>query len=112
MEIRCPITDEVILRITPNGIVQRVNYREVWFNLSDGSKMRMALSKSAVDNLKESQVDRLFEAIKKQRTDKIKGKVLDKKVRERQLERIDKTAITRVESKLGVIIDKLKKYDK
>ena len=94
MEIKCPITNEVILRITPNGIVQRVNYCEVWFKLSDGSRMRVAMSKNAKKNLKQAQSDELFSSIRNTRLNKIRGKSLPKEVKERQLARVEKCKYT------------------
>jgi len=106
MEIRCPITDEVILKMTPKGLVQRVNYTEVWFNLSDGSRMRIPMSKNAVKFLKEKETDNLFKKIQEIRTNKIKGKVLPKKIKDKQLARISKLSYKEVEDRNKSLIRK------
>jgi len=96
MEIKCPITDEVILRINQQGLVQRVNYSEVFFVLSDHSKMRILISKNAKKNLKKSQTNELFKNIQKERIIKLKGKPLDEKKKKKHLDRLKKLSYSEV----------------
>ncbi|HBI50259.1 MAG TPA: hypothetical protein DDY21_00195 [Candidatus Moranbacteria bacterium] len=111
MEIKCPITNEVILKITPNGIIQRVNYCEVWFSLDDGSQMKVAMSKNAKKNLKKSQTDELFSKINIERRNKILAKVITKEKKEEQLSRIDKSNYSDVKDKIGILV-KIDKNEK
>lgn len=108
----CPITGEKILTIGADGVRKRENYADVWFNLSDGSRMRVAMSKNAKKQLKESDADEIYRIIKKEWADSIKGKVLTKKTKDLQLERIDKLEYATVEASAGIIIKKQKNVNK
>jgi hypothetical protein len=107
--LTCPITGEKILTIGPGGVRKRENYAEVWFTLSDKSRMRVAMSKNAKAQLKESDADELYRKIKKGWTEAIQAKVLPKKQKELQLSRIDKLTYHAVEAKAGILIDKKQK---
>lgn len=100
MEIRCPITDEVIVKISTNGYKQRSNYTEVWLNLADGSRARIPMSKNAAKNLQPSQVEELFAKIKEDRINSVLGKQLEPEIRDKQLERIDSVSVESVTSRL------------
>jgi hypothetical protein len=105
----CPVTGEKILTIGSNGVMKRENYAEVWFNLSDGSRMRVAMSKNAKDQLKEIDADELYKKIKKGWSDAISAKVLPAKQKALQLARINKLAYQKVEVNSGVLITKKQK---
>jgi hypothetical protein len=106
MEIKCPITNEVILKITPNGMTQRINYCEIWLHLIDGSRMKLAISKNAKKNLKQSHIDEIFAKIKADRLNRIRGKALPAKVKAIQLARIEKTDYREVIDKAKSLIKK------
>lgn len=108
MEIRCPITNEVIINTSKNGLVQRSNYSEIWFKLSDGSRMRVAVSKNAKNNLTEKQADEIFNEIQKGRINRLKSKALKIKVKEKQLKRINGTKVEAILDKANILINKKK----
>lgn len=106
--LNCPITGEKILTIGANGVMKRENYAEVWFHLSDGSRMRVAMSRNAKEQLKESDADELFGKIKKQWTDGLKAKKIPEKIKKNHLGRMEKLTYEKVEGAAGIIIEKQK----
>lgn len=104
--LHCPVTGQKILTIGSGGVMKRENYAEVWFVLSDGSRMRVAMSKEAKKNLTEKQADTLFKNINKEWSDSIRGKVLPKKKKDIQMARVGKLTYHRVEEKDRVMITK------
>jgi len=104
--LKCPITGETILKITPKGIFQRVNYSEIFFKLNDGSKMRIAVSKNAKKSLTEKQADDLFSKINKDRINRIKTKALDEDVKNKQLKRITDLKYNLIEDRGGSLFKK------
>ncbi len=104
----CQITGEKILTIGNNGVTKRENYVEVWFELSDGSRMRVAMSKNAKEQLKEIDADEVYRKIKKEWSDAIKNKIIPAKQKALQLARINKLTYKNVEGRAGVIINKQK----
>ncbi len=104
--LNCPVTGEKILTIGANGVMKRENYAEAWFVLSDGSRMRVAMSKAAKKNLTEKQADALFKGISKDWNDSIRGKVLPKRQKDVQIGRLNKLTYKRVEEKDRVMITK------
>ena len=110
--LKCPVTGEKILTVGANGVMKRENYSEVWFVLSDGSRMRVAISNNAKKNLKEKEADELYATIKKDWAQVIKSKTLDEKTKKKQLKRIDNLTYLSVESRDGLIIKKQKDVDK
>jgi hypothetical protein len=107
--INCPITGEKIISIGSNGVRKRENYAEVWFHLSDGSRMRVAVSKNAKAQLKEADADEVYRKIKMGWTESIQSKVMPKKQKDIQLARIDALTFSKVETKAGILIDKKQK---
>jgi hypothetical protein len=107
--IHCPITGEKIISIGANGVRKRENYAEVWFKLSDGSRMRVAMSKNAKAQLKESDADEVYRKIKQGWTEAIQSKVLPAKQKTAQLSNIDKLTFSKVETRAGILIDKKQK---
>jgi hypothetical protein len=102
--LNCPITGETILKITPRGLSRTSLYSELWLTLSDKSKMRVAVSKNAKKNLKIKQIEELFEKIKKERKENLKGKLLDTKKKKKHLERIMDLSFTKVEDRSKQIL--------
>jgi hypothetical protein len=58
-EITCPICDATIYTADR----KRENYAEIWFDLSDGSKMRVCVCSNCLARLDEKMTDDLFAKI-------------------------------------------------
>lgn len=104
--LKCPFTDETIMKITPRGIFRTPLYSEVFLELTDGSRMRIALSKNAKKNLKVKQVDDFFEKLRKDRIKRVKSKVLTKETREKHLSRINKVEYKSVFDRGALLLKK------
>jgi len=88
MQIKCPITDEVLATFGKDGFTRRANYREVYLVISDHSRMKILISKNAKDNLKESQLEAIFRDIQNRRINNMKSKALPKKKKDRVLKEL------------------------
>jgi hypothetical protein len=104
--LQCPITDEKILSISSNGVRRRENYTEVFFYLTDGSRMRIAMSKNAKDNLTEKQADDFIKKIKYEWKTGLNNKVLEKEMKKIHLRRIEKMGYNKIEDRNGIILQK------
>jgi hypothetical protein len=102
----CPISGEKILAVSGRGVVRLSNYAEIWFELSDGSKMRMAISKNARKDIGELKVNEIFAKIKTDMLNSVKSKVLDVKTSKKQLARINKLTYTKVFDREKTYVEK------
>lgn len=106
MQIKCPITDEVIATFGKDGFVRRENYREVFFVLSDHSQMKILISKSAKDNLKENQLETIFKEIQDRRIINMRGKALPQKKKDSILKKLKNIEFVSVIDKKDTLISK------
>lgn len=106
MQIKCPITDEVLATFGKDGFTRRANYREVYLVLSDHSRMKILISKNAKDNLKESQLEAIFGDIQNRRINNIKSKALPKKKKDNVLEKLGGIEFLSAVDKGGILISR------
>lgn len=106
MQIKCPITDEVLATFGKDGFTRRSNYREVFFVLSDHSRMKIIISKTAMNDLKKEKLDEIFNEIQSKRVNNLKGKSFDKKNKELAIKRLSLLGYNKVVNKKDTLIDK------
>jgi hypothetical protein len=106
MEIKCPITNEVVATFGKEGFIRRANYREIFYVLEDHSRMKLIISKNAKDNLKDSQLNNIFKDIQQRRINNLKGKSFDKEKKDLAIERLSKSGYNLVVDKSAILIDK------
>lgn len=104
--LNCPVTGQKILSIGPRGVMKRENYAEIFFILSDGSRMRVAVSKAAKRQFKQADANKIFQQISKDWQNNIKTKVIDKARKDKQIARVQKLSFVAVEDRGGVLIGK------
>ena len=104
--VKCPITDEDILKVTPRGILRTPLYSEIFYKLTDGSIMRIAVSKNAKKNLKKKNLKELFEKIRKERLNNLKIKDIPKKDKEKYYKAIEEIGYKDVKDKRGISLNK------
>ena len=103
----CPITGEKIIAITNRGVTRMSNYSEVWFDLTDGSKMRLQISVNGKKNLTEKILDEVFLNIKKEMENSTRSKALPAETMERYLEKIKNLDYKKVFDKKNIYIEKI-----
>ena len=102
----CQISGEKILAVSGRGVVRLSNYAEIWFALSDGSKMRISISKNARKDIDDLKIEEIFVKIKAEMLSSVKSKVLDEKTRKIQVGRINKLTYIRVFDREKTYVEK------
>jgi len=102
----CQISGEKILALSGRGVVRLSNYAEIWFELNDGSKMRVCISKNARKDIDGLKVEEIFGKIKEEMLSSVKSKVLDNKTRKKQVGRINKLTYTKVFDREKTYVEK------
>lgn len=101
-KILCPVTGDTILTIDAKGIRKRENYAEVFFTLSDGSRMRVSVSKRAKENLTKEQADTYLADFKARSSSVIgKAKHLKKAKRDDAVSKINRLSYTEITDRRG-----------
>ena len=106
MQIKCPITDEVLATFGKDGFTRRANYREVYLVLSDHSRMKVLISKNAKDNLKENQIEAIFRGIQNKRIINMRGKAFIKSRKDKALESLENIQFISVVDKKDILLKK------
>lgn len=106
MQIKCPITDEVLATFGKDGFTRRANYREVYLVLSDHSRMKILISKNAKDNLKKSQLEDILRKIKNDRVNNIRSKALPKNKKNSIIKSIENIEFSSAVDKGGILISR------
>ena len=106
-KIKCPLTDEIIAILSVKGIRRMSNYREIWFILSDKSKLKQNISKNALGNLNEEQLDEALKKVKKDWIESTKQKPIDQKKKIKRIQKLKKIDYSQVVDKNGVLFEKV-----